>query len=126
MYLDNNMDVEFIDQLSSQIQKYISARSRPLDKTKIYPTTTHFPATSILEIHEWITRTKVSSQPLSVQDVEALVMRGVWDGKCVKVEGEEYFVSCGSIGGGSIGGGGSVESVGGGFSESPCGMFLQL
>lgn len=113
------MDVEFIDQLSSQIQKYIFARSRPADKTKIYPVTSHFPATTILDIHEWITRTKVSSQPLSVQDVEALVMRGVWDGKCEKVEGEEFFVSTGNGGGG----GGGVENVGGGFSESPCGMF---
>lgn len=124
--IDNNMDLEFIDQLSAHIQKYIQARSRPHDKTKIYPTSTHFPATTIPDIHDWITRTKVSAQPLSVQDVEALVLRGVWDGKCVQVEGEEYYVSVGGGASNSSGGGGGVGNaltgIASGFSESPCGM----
>ena len=131
------MDVEFIEQLALQIQKYIFARSRP-QKNKSTPTNTnkpsfsnnstisiypmsHYSPTSIPEIHDWIRTAKLTSHPLSESDVEALVQRLVYDGVIYKVDGEDYYVSSRA----SLSGYNQVSALvdkSRGYSDSPCGI----
>lgn len=123
--IDNNMDVEFIEQLATQIQKYIFARSRPQNKVtntiSLYPLS-HYCPTSIPEIHDWIINAKLTSQPLSQSDVEALVNRLVYDGLVYKFDGEEYYVSSKpSLSGYNQYGSGLIEKSRA-YSDSPCGI----
>ncbi len=104
-YTDNVMDVEFIDQLSNQIYKYIHAKSTPPNGS-IYPAY-HIPPTSTDEIHEWITKSGLTSHPLSVQDIQALIDRLIYDGS-VYLSDEHYKSSF-------------TRKQGTALTDSPCG-----
>lgn len=104
-YTDSKIDTEFIDQLASTIHKYIQAKSSP-HADSIFPSF-HQPPTSVEEIHEWIKESNLTSAELSLQDIEALVNRLVFDGSVYKVE--DIYKSCFTRRGGNA------------LMDSPCG-----
>ncbi|KAJ3305142.1 34-kDa subunit of RNA polymerase III (C) [Kappamyces sp. JEL0829] len=115
-YTDNVMDVEFIDQLSTQIFKFIHAKSRPPSHPEALYSLAHEYPTSIEEIHSFITRSGLTSHPLSQDDIQALVNRLVYDG-VVQVLEEGIYVSLGTLhqkkGAGPL--------LGSALTDAPCG-----
>lgn len=87
-YTDDKLDVEFIDQLSSQLLKYIVAKSSPSSSqhaNAIFANTFKaFPTTR--ELHGWISKSGITSVTLSRQDVQALVDRLLFDGAIQRIQ----------------------------------------
>ncbi|KAJ3309789.1 34-kDa subunit of RNA polymerase III (C) [Boothiomyces sp. JEL0838] len=87
-YDDEKMDIEFINQLSNHILKFIQSKSLPTNEQKIYSTRyAHFP--SLSQIHSFITKSGITTQPLSMEDVKSLVERLVYDGQVKRLDLEE-------------------------------------
>jgi DNA-directed RNA polymerase III subunit RPC6 len=103
-YTDEEMDVEFIDQLSAQINKYIYAQT--VSKNGIFPADKEYPTTG--EIHDWISNSGITSQTLSEADIQSLLDRLVYDGEILKID-QGYS---------------SISNVhrDNGWVESPCGQ----
>jgi DNA-directed RNA polymerase III subunit RPC6 len=89
-YTDQELDVEFIDQLSNQLYKFIASKSFPLDsKDAIYPANYKgYPTIEVL--HKWIRKSGITSIELSFEDVACLLDRLVYDGKVVKLERQDF------------------------------------
>lgn len=103
-YTDNTLDVSFIDSMTEFILKYIQKH------------TSHaYADTTVPDIHQWIVERRISSQPLSVDDVGLLVQRLVYDGLIYCVDGEDWYRPSSKASAQSL-----VE-VARAFAESPCG-----
>ena len=83
-YTDQELDVEFIDTLASQTYKFILSLSFPKNSTAIFPGTWQgYPTT--LQVHNWISKSKITSTELSISDVQSLIDRLVYDGKVIRL-----------------------------------------
>ena len=70
-YTDEEMDLEFVDQLCLQVLKFITHPS----------SSDHFKTPKTLQdIHEWITTSNITTQQLTIEDVQQLVNRVMYDG----------------------------------------------
>ena len=77
-YTDQELDVEFIDQLAGQIEKYIYSKtfhpsSQALYVNSSYPT--------LSQIHNRLNSSKIANMTLPLKDIEALLDRLMYDGK---------------------------------------------
>ncbi|KAL2912278.1 34-kDa subunit of RNA polymerase III (C) [Polyrhizophydium stewartii] len=82
-YTDQELDVEFIDQLSNQLFKYIGAKSIPPDPQFIYPSSHPFPTCA--DLHRWISKSGITTVELSRADVQSLLDRLVFDSKIEQI-----------------------------------------
>ncbi|KAJ3036714.1 34-kDa subunit of RNA polymerase III (C) [Rhizophlyctis rosea] len=84
-YTDQEMDMDFIDQLSTQIYKYIRANSTPKQNpTSLFShTSTTYP--TLPQIHKWVKSSGITSVDLSTTDVQMLLDRLEFDGKITRV-----------------------------------------
>ncbi|KAI8822602.1 RNA polymerase Rpc34 [Fimicolochytrium jonesii] len=92
-YTDNEMDMDFIEQLSKQVHKYIVMKSYPpKNKDAVYPAShSNYPTASA--IHKFITQSGLTTVPLSVADVQALLDRLYYDGKVTRLQKTGYATS---------------------------------
>ena len=90
-YTDQSMDEEFINLLSAQIKRFIDAKTRPTPGS-IFPST-FTPPTSVEEIHSWVIKSGVTTQILTIPDVETLTNRLVYDGVVYKSD-DDTFRAC--------------------------------
>jgi DNA-directed RNA polymerase III subunit RPC6 len=82
-YTDDELDVEFIDQLASQLHRYIASRSRPKSPTAILPSAyAHYPTLS--SVCAWLRSSQITTVELAPGDVQSLLDRLVYDGKVSK------------------------------------------
>jgi DNA-directed RNA polymerase III subunit RPC6 len=115
-YTDNVMDVEFIDQLSMQIFKYIHSKSKPPTATgALFPISRVIP-TAIDDIHDFITTSGLTSHSLSIDDIQSLVNRLIYDG-AIHLNEEGVYSSIGSLYKTIKG----EMRLGMGFTDIPCG-----
>ncbi|KAI8920789.1 hypothetical protein PhCBS80983_g00444 [Powellomyces hirtus] len=85
-YTDNEMDMDFIEQLSTQVYKYIVMKSFPAkNKDAIFPPS-HSAYPSASDIHKFISKSGLTTVPLSVADVQALLDRLYYDGKVTRIQ----------------------------------------
>lgn len=83
-YTDNELDVDFIEQLSGMIFKFIQAKSLPKNPDALYPADyAKYP--NVLDVHKFIEISKITTFKLSLDDVSALVDRLYYEGKIIKV-----------------------------------------
>ncbi|KAI8898789.1 RNA polymerase Rpc34 [Globomyces pollinis-pini] len=74
-------DSDYIENLCAQIYKYILSKSFP--KNSLYPSSyKEYPTTK--NIHSWVQGTGMSSQPLSLTDIQNLIDRLIFDGLVIK------------------------------------------
>ncbi|KAJ3164937.1 34-kDa subunit of RNA polymerase III (C) [Geranomyces variabilis] len=84
-YTDNEMDMDFIEQLSTQVYKYIVMKSFPQKvKDAVYPPS-HSAYPSASDIHKFISKSGLTTVPLGVPDVQALLDRLYYDGKVTRI-----------------------------------------
>ncbi|KAI9093081.1 RNA polymerase Rpc34 [Phlyctochytrium arcticum] len=84
-YTDNEMDMDFIEQLSEQVYKYIVLKSFPSKKpSAIFPASyTSYPTAS--HIHKFVTKHGLTTVPLGQEDVQTLLDRLYYDGKVTRI-----------------------------------------
>ncbi|KAH9265472.1 hypothetical protein BASA84_001610 [Batrachochytrium salamandrivorans] len=108
-YTDQELDVEFIDQLANQLHKYISAKSIPVDPQCIFPSSHPYPTCG--DLHKWISRSGITTVQLARADVQSLIDRLIFDGKVEQVQSSQAF-SVGGVGRGGRGEGPSSRGFG--------------
>ncbi|KAJ3186501.1 34-kDa subunit of RNA polymerase III (C) [Gaertneriomyces sp. JEL0708] len=83
-YTDNEMDIDFIEQLSLQLHRYIVKMSFPKTPNAIYPASyTNYPTAS--QVHKFLSKSGLINVPLSLEDVKQILDRLYYDGKVVKL-----------------------------------------
>ncbi|KND01224.1 DNA-directed RNA polymerase III subunit C34 [Spizellomyces punctatus DAOM BR117] len=92
-YTDNEMDMDFIEQLSAQVYKYITMKSfPPKNKDAIYSASySSYPTASA--IHKFIGKSGLTTVPLSLEDVQSLLDRLYYDGKVTRIVKSGYAES---------------------------------
>eukprot|EP00842_Homolaphlyctis_polyrhiza_P005584 jgi/Hompol1/6026/HPOL_002352-RA len=83
-YTDQELDVEFIDQMSEQLRKYIYAKSRAPDSDAILSSSHEYPTCT--DLHLWLKRSGISSAVLEAADVQMLLDRLVYDGTIERIQ----------------------------------------
>lgn len=84
-YTDDKLDVEFIDQLSSQLLKFITAKSSPPHSETIYQSSfKSYP--NLTELHNWLTKSGITPVALSIVDVASLIDVLHYDGSIQKIQ----------------------------------------
>ena len=83
-YTDEKLDVEFIDTLSEQLLRYVYSKSTPPPDT-LFPTG-HPGYPTLADAHKWIATSGITSIDLSRQDVQALLLRLVYDGTLERLQ----------------------------------------
>lgn len=100
------MDMDFIEQLSTQVYKYIAMKVRhirgspldtylirrcairqsfPKDKEAIFPADySGYPTAP--DVHKFVTKSGLTTVPLSLEDVRTLIDRLFYDGKITKIQ----------------------------------------
>lgn len=83
-YTDNELDVDFIEQLSGMILRYVQAKSLPRNADALYAATyARYP--TVADIHRFIEASKITTFKLRPEDVASLVDRLYFEGKIVRV-----------------------------------------
>ncbi|KAL1920771.1 uncharacterized protein VTP21DRAFT_11406 [Calcarisporiella thermophila] len=84
-YTDQELDVDFIENLQKACFKYIQSRSYPpRAENAVYPANyVHFPTAT--QVRRFITESRISSVELSLEDITALLDTLIYDGKIEKV-----------------------------------------
>lgn len=123
------MDVEFIDQMAAQILKFIHARVSIINQSfppkgvgifhagySKYPTTR--------DIHDWVQRSRITTQELSMGDIQQLIDRLGFDGSvreyhCSTEDDLEQFMYQSTLpaNGGTV----TFEGVSTPLTDTPCG-----
>ncbi len=110
-YTDDELDVEFIDQLAHQLYKYILSKSRPKSPDAIFPSThADYPTTASLT--HWLNTSKITPVELSRSDVQMLIDRLIHDAKVmrkVNYHGGASFSTAGGDGPHGVGRGADAE-----------------
>ncbi|EGF79925.1 hypothetical protein BATDEDRAFT_12133 [Batrachochytrium dendrobatidis JAM81] len=83
-YTDQELDVEFIDQLAHQIYKYICSKSFPPNTNSIFPSSHPYPTCN--DLHKWISKSGITTVQLSHTDVQSLIDRLIFDGKVEQIQ----------------------------------------
>lgn len=84
-FTDSELDVDFVNQLSVAIEKFIKTRSVPKnqDLERIYPAS-HAKYPTSQEIHAWLSKTGLTDVNLGLGDIHALLDVLIYDGKVEK------------------------------------------
>ncbi|KAJ3023101.1 34-kDa subunit of RNA polymerase III (C) [Thoreauomyces humboldtii] len=85
-YTDNEMDMDFIEQLSAQVYKAIVMRSYPDPKSSaIYPSS-HASYPTATDMRKYIFDKNITTVQLTVADVQSLLDRLYYDGKVTRIQ----------------------------------------
>ncbi|KAF9436636.1 34-kDa subunit of RNA polymerase III (C) [Entomortierella beljakovae] len=79
-FTDQELDVDFVEQLTHQCYKYILMKSFPRDPSSIF-TTSHNAYPSAATIRKYIVEKRISQVDLSVDDITMLLDVLIYDGK---------------------------------------------